>query len=86
MTLQFWWPEDDRWLSKHVALKQIINSTRVDIRESAILLSNTIGFTFDSWQPCIIIVHLACLPQSFGGRGQCAVANVIIFCAHHTLS
>ena len=67
MPLQFWWPEDDRWLSKHVALKQIINSTRVDISESAILLSNTTGFTFDSWQPCIIIIiiHLAPLPPIF---------------------
>ena len=27
--LQFWWPEDDRWLSKHVALKQNINSAYV---------------------------------------------------------
>ena len=27
--LQFWWPEDDQWWSKHDALQYIINSTRV---------------------------------------------------------
>jgi len=87
MTLQFWWTEDDRWLSKHVALKQIINSTRV------LTLVNPLYSSATQQDLRLIVGSLALLlfiwppfPPSFGGRGQCTVVNVIIFCAQHTLS